>query len=85
MVLLNINGKVLWGVHWYNFTFDCSDLEMPLSRSLRFRRLKSFKGSELGYMLLLDTNRKSHMDSPTAPSHLTLSDFVRSMCRSLRL
>ncbi len=27
-------------------------------------------------MLLLDTNRKSHMESPTAPSHLTLNDLV---------
>ena len=45
----------------------------------------SRKGAELGHVLLLDTNRKSHMESPTAPSHLTLGDLVRSKSRSLRL
>ena len=46
-------------------------------------RLVSRKGFQLGHVLLLNTNRKSHMSS-TAPSHLTLSDFERSMSRSLR-
>ncbi len=55
------------------------------SMSIRFRRLISRKGAELGHVLLLDTNRKSHMESPTAPSHLTLSDFVMSKSMSLRL
>ncbi len=27
---------------------------------------------ELGHVLLLNTNRKSNMESPTTPSHLTL-------------
>ena len=66
-------------------TFDFSDLERSVSRSFRFRKLISRKGAELGHVLLLDTNRKSHMESPTAPSHLTLSDLVRSRSRSLTL
>ena len=58
-------------------TFDFSFLERSLSRSLRFRRLIFHKGTELGYVLLLNTNRKSHMGSPTAPLHLTLGDKVK--------
>ncbi len=54
-------------------TFDFNDLEKSMSRSLRFRRLTSRK--ELGYVLLLNTNAKSHMGNPTAPSHLTLSNL----------
>ncbi len=48
------------------------------SRSLRCRRLISGKGAELGNVLLLYTNRKSHMRSPTVPSQLALSDIERS-------
>ncbi len=33
-------------------------------------------------LLLLGTNRKSHMGSPTAPLNLTLSDLERSNSRS---
>ncbi len=33
-------------------TFDLSDLERSMSRSLIFRRLMSFKGTELGHMLV---------------------------------
>ena len=66
-------------------TFDFPNIERPLSRSIRFRSFISRKGSELGHVLLLDPNRKSHMESPTAPSHLILSDLVRSKSRSLRL
>ncbi len=64
-------------------TFDFSDLErsMWILRSPRFRRPD--KGTDLGHVLLLKTNSKSHMESPTAPSDLTLSDLVRS--KSLRL
>ncbi len=39
-------------------TFDFSDLERPMSRSLRFRSNKSPKEAELGHMLLLNINRK---------------------------
>ncbi len=56
-----------------------------LSSSLPFRMLISGKGAELGPVLLLDTNRKSYMQSPTAQSHLTLGDLVRSKSRSVRL
>ncbi len=35
-------------------------------------------------MLLLNINRKPHMGSSMAPSHLTLSDLERSKPRSLR-
>ncbi len=38
-------------------TFDL-DLEKSTSRSLRFRRLISHKGAELGHTLLLNINRK---------------------------
>ena len=33
------------------------------------------KGAELGNALLLNINRKSHIRSPMAPSHLTLTDL----------
>ena len=65
--------------------FDFRELERSLSRSLRFQRLISHKGAELGHMLLLDTNRKTHMESPTAPSHFNLGELVSSKSRSLRL
>ncbi len=55
-----------------------SDLERSKSRSLAFQSLISRKGAELGYMLLLTINRKPHMGSPLAFSHLTLSDLERS-------
>ncbi len=54
-------------------TFGINDLER--SMSLRFRR--SRKGAELDHVLLLNTSRKSHMGSPAAPSHLTLSDHSK--------
>ncbi len=36
------------------------------------------KRATLGHMLLLDINRKPHMGSPMAASHLTLGDLERS-------
>ncbi len=62
-----------------------SDLERSNSRSLTFRSLISCiscKGAELGYMLLLNINRKAY-ESPMSSSHLTLSDLERSNSRSL--
>ncbi len=35
-------------------------------------------------MLLLNINRKAYMESPMTLSHLTLSDFERSLSRSLK-
>ena len=35
--------------------FDLRELERSLARSLRFQRLISRKGAELGHVLLLDT------------------------------
>ena len=61
-----------------------SDLERSSCRSLRFQSIQSRKGAELGYMFLLNTNRKSHMGSPKGPSYLTLSDHERSKPRPLR-
>ncbi len=52
-----------------------SDLERSNSRSLRFRRLTSCKGAELGDMLLLNINRKAYKGSPMTSSHMTLSDL----------
>ncbi len=34
-------------------TFDLSDLEKSMSKSLRFRRLIYYKGAELGHAVLL--------------------------------
>ncbi len=42
----------------------------------------SYEGTELGYLLLFKTSMKSHMSSPAAPSHLTLSDLERSTSSS---
>ena len=61
-----------------------SDLERSKSRSLRFQRLISRKGAELGPMLLLTINRNPYMASPMALSNLTLTDIERSKFRSLR-
>ncbi len=44
-------------------TFDLSDIERPMLRSLIFGRLISPKGDELGHMFLLNTNRKPYMGS----------------------
>ncbi len=44
-------------------TFDFSDLERSVLRSLRFERLISRKGDGLSHVLVLNTNRKSHMGS----------------------
>ncbi len=65
MLLLNIDRKVLWGFIGAS-AFDIRELERFMSRSLRFQRLISRKGAELGHVLLLDTN------SLTAPSHFYL-------------
>ncbi len=43
-----------------------SDLERSKSRSLRFQRLISRKGAELGPMLLLTINRNPYMVGPMA-------------------
>ncbi len=59
MLLLNINMKVRRGVHWCNCIckiYNFRELERSLSRSLRFQRLISCKGAELGHVLLLDIN-----------------------------
>ena len=52
--------------------------------SLGFQCLISRKGTELGHVLVLSTNRKSHIGSLPVPSHLTLSDLERLKSRSLR-
>ncbi len=54
-------------------------------RLFQFQTLIFRKGAELGHVLLLGTNRKSHMESPTAQSHFNLGNLVRSNSRSLRL
>ncbi len=61
-----------------------SDLERSNSRSLTFQSLISCNGAGLGYMLLLNINRKAYMGSPMTLSHLTLSDLERSKSRSLK-
>ncbi len=44
-------------------------------QGLRFWKLISLKGAELGHMLLLNINRKAYKESPMTSSHLTLSDL----------
>ncbi len=38
-------------------------------------KLISYKGAELGYMLLININRNPYMGSPKTLSHLTLNDL----------
>ncbi len=42
-----------------------------------FKRSISGKGAQLGLLLLLNTNKKSHVRSPTSLLYLTLSDLER--------
>ncbi len=56
-----------------------------MPRSLRFRRLISRKGTELGHMLILNTNSKSYMGSTISPSRLILSDLERSKLKWWKL
>ncbi len=58
-------------------TFDLEWPERSKLKSLRFWRLRSPKGAELGHILLLNTNRKSPMGSPIILLHLILMDFVQ--------
>ena len=48
-----------------------NDLERSNSRSVRFQRLISCKGADLGHMLPLNVNRKAYMGSPLVCLHLT--------------
>ena len=50
-----------------SIAFDFRELETSQSRSLRFRRLISRKGAELGHVLLIRHQKEKHMESPTAP------------------
>ncbi len=58
MLLFNINRKAYVGSYIGVITFDLSDLDRSEWRSFRFRSIISRKGAELGYMLLLNINRK---------------------------
>ncbi len=61
-----------------------TDLQRSKSRSLRFQSLITFKGAELGPILVLTINRKLYMASPMALSNLTFTDLERSKSRALR-
>ena len=67
-------GSPLMRLHLTSVTF-----ERLMTRSLRFWKLKSRKGAELGHMLLSKINRKPYVGSPKTLSHLTLSDLERSV------
>ena len=71
MLLSNINRKACMGSPLVLLHLTLVTLKGQ-SRSLRFRKVISAKGAELGHVLLLNTNSKSHMGSPKAPSNLTL-------------
>ncbi len=58
------------------------DLNWPNSKSLKIAQRKELK---LTHMLLLNTNRKSYIGSPTAPLNFwTLSEIQGSKSRSFR-
>ena len=64
MLLLDINRKAYIGSPLESnsvITFDLSDLEGAMSRSLRFGRLISHIGAKIDHMLLLKSNRKPYM------------------------
>ncbi len=46
--------------------------------------LISPKGADLGHMLPVNINKKAYLRSTMTISHLNLSDFERSISRSLR-
>ena len=58
-LIINRKAYTGYGESIGAITFDLSDLERSLLRSLRFQRLISHKTAELGHMLpvLLNTNR----------------------------
>ncbi len=66
--------EIIYGECSCTIRLTWSDLKRSKSRSRRFWRPASRKRAELGYMLLLNPNRKSYMGSPTAPSNLTLTE-----------
>ncbi len=75
MLLLNIIKKAYReSVSVSVIIFEFSDLERSMSRPLKFWKLISRKGAELGHMLLLNINRKPHMGSPMTLSHLALRE-----------
>ncbi len=55
MLLLNINRKPYMGSPMTPSHLTLSDLERPISKSLRFQRLISRKAADLGHILLLNT------------------------------
>ena len=71
-----VPGPATNALNYGIITFD-------LSRSLGFGSLVSCKGAELGPVLLLNINRKSHIESTMTSSHLSLSGIERSNSRSL--
>ncbi len=83
-LLLDTNSKPYMGSPRAPFDLNLSDLERSNSRSPRFWKLISHKGTQLSPMLLLNINRKPHTGSPMALSHLTLIDLERSNKRSPR-
>ncbi len=63
MNILNVNlinikhiKERIYGESTDAITFDFSDLERLMTKSLRFGKLISRKGAELGHMLLLNIN-----------------------------
>ncbi len=84
--MLPLIGKYVWGsIGAIAFDFEFVTLKGHCQGHSDFKGLISRKGAELGHVLLSDTNRKSNMESPTAPSYFTLGNLVRSKSRSLRL
>ena len=70
------NGTTRFSIVIFNLTSQChSNFEGPFLVK---------KPSVKWYIVLLNTNGKSHMRRPTVPKDLTLSDLERSNPRSLR-
>ena len=74
----------MYGESICEITFDISDLQKSMSRSLRFLKLISHIGAELDQMLLSKINRKPYMASLMTLLHLTLSDIERPKSGPLR-
>ena len=56
---------------------DLSGINRSSSMSLIFESPISQKGAELGHILILNTNRKSYLGSPSALIYLPLKGYVQ--------
>ncbi len=78
MLLLNINRKpYIWSPFLLVWLYLILVTLKGQCQGHSESKVYICKEAELGHVLLLNTNRKSHMGCPKSPSYLTLSDLVR--------